>query len=671
MLMAQAEERCARMSFEALVEEVQERLGIADSRQEGLMAMAQLMFENRPMVNVILEELKRRHGRLLDARKSERCEMEDLKRQLEVLRACLDQEKQNALPALEESSKWKQRWEEAKVEERKMQEGLKAAQEEAERCRKEAQRVIEVMKRQERQPVAVDTAAEKLKASEAQNRVLEEEKAKIERQLARLTFELRSCSRNSIENKCTTNVESPANSTGEVEGPFRQPCKELNAKIGSNVAGEGIPERGFNGPEHETRRRQPTTNALDANEESQNEDLLRKVVELNSSTVSSSAERLANDAANEQVMDSDYCSAYQGFDASTALCGEGKAHDKEAWADKHYTEFKSTLQALVEDVVDLRCSASTGQEIGAGSKLPHQSLGSRDLAFSPPADSSAKTVLRHSLSVLRAIHEELVEVKGTLYSTSYETRSAAIVQCTGQKESDSLFGETRSRERSPRDLITSLGMAYNPEGGDIFQYKEPEVADPLVQEKYTIELKESLVADLKHTLDLPNSALPLCAIETAIAFLKGEVIHVDETRLDVIRTISTTISSTADREHTFKVSFLKLKAIIVEMSGEQRSGGNWSIADSVIREIAKSKDLRHKLLSSLVWLVVAWECMDLEAKKHLLTASEFLANAHWLVLLGRVCVSGVPVYLNLPPSSGGPPSPQPKKKRSWLFRSRH
>uniref|UniRef100_A0A7S3UFA6 Uncharacterized protein n=1 Tax=Picocystis salinarum TaxID=88271 RepID=A0A7S3UFA6_9CHLO len=670
MLMAQAEERCGKMSFEELVDEVQERLGIADGRQEGLMAMAQMMFENRPMVHVMLEEMKRRHGRLLDARKSERCEMEELKRQLEILQACLDREKQNALPALEESLKWKQKWEESKATEKKMCREMNAALEEAEEGKRAAQQVIEEMKRQNMQPMAVETAAEILEAMETRNNVLEEEKAKMEKQVARLTFELQSHSGTSIENRRTYKVDSPANSAGEVDGPFRRPCKELNTGRSTCFDGEGGLELDFDESE-QVGTRQEAAHCLFANTHGVDENLVRNVHELPSSTVSSLAEEEAGDSADEQVMESGYCSTDRVFDASATQCSTGEGNKEEFWQGEYCSELTNVVQLLAEDAADIRQGISAAREIDAGSSLRRAPTGTFDFTSPPAAGPSAKIDLGRFLSVLHAIHEALLEAKTTLSTNGCEIDSAAMLSCTGKEEKESELEVKTSTEHSPRDLITSLGMAYNPEGGDIFQYKEPEKADPSVQEKYTFELRDTLVADLKHTLDLPTSSLPLCAVETAIAFLKAEVIHVDEARLDVIRTISKTIRSTADRKHTFKVSFLKLKAIIVEMSGEQRSGGNWSIANPVLEEIARSKDLQQRLKSSLVWLVVAWECMDLEAKKHLLAASEFLANAHWLVLLGRICATGTPACLGFTSRSDSISSKLPKKRWSWLFRSRH
>lgn len=670
MLMAQAEERCAKMSYEELVDEVQERLGIADGRHEGLMAMAQMMFENRPMVHVMLEEMKRRHGRLLDARKSERCEMEELKRQLEILRACLDREKQNALPALEETLKWKQKWEESKAAEKEMHRELTAALEEAEEGKRAAQRVVEEMKRQEMQPMAVETAVEKLEAVETRNQLLEAEKAKLEKQVARLAFELQSCSGTSTVNRRTTKVDSPANSAAEVDGPFRRPCKELNAGRSTCFGGEGALELDFDESE-QVGTRQDAAHRPYANTDGVDENLVRNVHELPSSTSSSLAEGTAGDSADEQVMESGYCSTDRVFDASATDCSTGKGNKEEIWQGEYCSELIHMVQLLTEDVAGIRQGVSAGREIDAGSSLRRAPAGTYDITFPPSAGSSTKIDLGRFLSVLRAIHEELLEAKTTLSDNCCEANSAAMLSCTSTEEKGSEMEGEKSSEHSPRDLITSLGMAYNPDGGDIFQYKEPEKAEPSVQEKYTFELRDTLVADLKHTLDLPTSSLPLCAVETAIAFLKAEVIHVDEARLDVIRTISKTIRSTADREHTFKVSFLKLKAIIVEMSGEQRSGGNWSISDPVLQEIARSKDLQQRLKSSLVWLVVAWDCMDLEAKKHLLAASEFLANAHWLVLLGRICATGTSACLGFASSSDNAPSRLPKKRWSWLFRSRH
>ena len=671
MLMAQAEERCAKMSYEELVDEVQERLGIADGRHEGLMAMAQMMFENRPMVHVMLEEMKRRHGRLLDARKSERCEMEELKRQLEILRACLDREKRNALPALEESLKWKQKWEESKAAEKKMHRELTAALEEAEEGKRAAQRVVEETKRQEMQPMAVEATVEKLEAMETRNQVLEAEKAKLEKQVARLAFELQSCSGTSTVNRRTTKVDSPANSAGEVDGPFRRPCKELNAGRSTCFGGEGALELDFDESEREVGMRQEAAHSPYANTHGVDENLVRNVHELPSSTSSSSAEGTAGDSADEQVMESSHCNPDRVFDASATDCSTRKGDKEEIWQGEYCSELINVVQLLTEDAADIRQGISAGSGINAGSSLRRAPVDTYDITFPPSAGSSTKIDLGRFLSVLRAVHEELLEAKTTLSDNSFEANSAVMLSCTSTGEKESGLKGEKSSEHSPRDLITSLGMAYNPEGGDIFQYKEPEKAEPSVQEKYTIELRDTLVENLKHTLDLPTSSLPLCAVETAIAFLKAEVIHVDEARLDVIRTISKTIRSTANREHTFKVSFLKLKAIIVEMSGEQRSGGNWSISNPVLQEIARSKDLQQRLKSSLVWLVVAWECMDLEAKKHLLAASEFLANAHWLVLLGRICATGAPACLGFASSSDKAPSRLPKKRWSWLFHSRH
>ncbi|CAM9203091.1 unnamed protein product, partial [Phaeothamnion confervicola] len=132
--------------------------------------------------------------------------------------------------------------------------------------------------------------------------------------------------------------------------------------------------------------------------------------------------------------------------------------------------------------------------------------------------------------------------------------------------------------------------------------------------------------------DLFSSALGL-----TMTMLKGEVVQLTARQIDGLAQLARLCGQSPGQcAARFKAAHIAIKAVVVEMAGEQRAGERWVVPPDAFE--ALPPHCKNQLLKALRLLVVSFDLMAEADKASLGTSGEIIKNREHLIDFAERCV---------------------------------